>query len=136
MSRQISYSLLFGVKSAGGCDQIRCIAENTFSLMMLISTPIASAVLFISARRSSIEISAPSRSTIIIITKFPERIVCEISAILTLCSARKPLTFAIMPTLSEPTTVIIAFIRFSVPHSEYTGKSERRAYQGFRIIKQ
>ena len=78
--------------------------------MMLISTPISSAFFDISCLKTSIVMSELSSVTIIIITKLPERIVCVISSIFILCSARKELTLEIIPTLSLPTTVIIAFM--------------------------
>ena len=43
-------------------------------------------------------------------TKLPDKIDCVMSMMLAECSDKKLVTLATMPTLSEPTTVIIAFI--------------------------
>ena len=77
----------------------------------IVDTPISEPRASILERSSSIEILDSSKSTIIIITKLPDKIVWLISAILILFSARIALTLAIIPFWSEPTTVIIAFIR-------------------------
>ena len=72
-------------------------------------TPISSPSEFSSSTISPKCFSVRFISTIIIILKYPCTIVWEISRILMLFCARYVHTFAIMPTVSFPTTVIIVF---------------------------
>ena len=87
---------------------MRCILSKISVRWHFISTPMP---LPISVRLSftvSKVLSTLLMSTIIIMLKYPCTMVCEMSRMFILFSARYVHTFAIMPTVSFPTTVIIA----------------------------
>ena len=61
---------------------------------------------------SSSDFVVPDASTTIIMLKKPDMIVCEISRMLMCVAARYVHTFAIIPTVSFPTTVMITLFIF------------------------
>lgn len=88
---------------------MRCIVLKISSCCSLISTPISTPSCCKSSTKRSKFLVEAEASTIIIMLKYPWIIVCEISRMLTCCSARYVQTLAMIPTLSFPNTVIIPF---------------------------
>jgi len=86
---------------------------------MLMLTPSVSPIWLSFSFTSGRGIEEAERSTIIIMTKLPLKMVWLISIILMFYSASIPLTFAMSPTLSWPTTVIIAFMTSSEKHTQH-----------------
>ena len=86
-----------------------CIFSKISALWQRIVTPISSPIASNSSKTVPNSFSVAVISVIIIMLKYPCTIVWEMSKILILFSAKYVQTFAIIPTVSFPTTVIIHF---------------------------